>query len=105
VRSVHRGLTAARTEGGPGCGSALTGAQPPATPVHQSSPVGAQQREEHTGGSTRASLGLGRRRGGRVTAVQNRRRWRSVRGRLEHGEKRREAGRGVVNSGGGAHLL
>jgi hypothetical protein len=24
------------------------------------------------------------------------------RGRLEHGEKRREAGRGAVNSGGGA---
>jgi hypothetical protein len=38
-------------------------------------------------------------------AVQNRRRRRSVRGRLEHGEKRREAGRGVVNSGGGARLL
>jgi hypothetical protein len=31
--------------------------------------------------------------------VQNRRRRRSVRGRLEHGEKRREAGRGAVNSG------
>jgi hypothetical protein len=28
-----------------------------------------------------------------------------VRGRLERGEKRREAGRGAVNSGGGAHLL
>jgi hypothetical protein len=38
-------------------------------------------------------------------AVQNRRRRRSVRGRLEHGEKQREAGRGAVNSGGGARLL
>jgi hypothetical protein len=28
-----------------------------------------------------------------------------VRGRLERGEKRREAGRGAVNSGGGARLL
>jgi hypothetical protein len=34
-------------------------------------------------------------------------RWcrRSVRGRLERGEMRREARRGVVNSGSGAHLL
>jgi hypothetical protein len=38
-------------------------------------------------------------------AVQNRRWRRSVRGRLERGEKRREAGRGAVNSGGGARLL
>jgi hypothetical protein len=37
-------------------------------------------------------------------AVQNRRRRRSVRVRLKRGEKRREAGRGVVNSGGGARL-
>jgi hypothetical protein len=39
-----------------------------------------------------------------VTAVQNRRRRRSVRGRLERGEKRREAGRGAVNSGGRARF-
>jgi hypothetical protein len=35
--------------GGPGRGGALTGARPPAAPVHQSSPAGAQQREERTG--------------------------------------------------------
>jgi hypothetical protein len=91
--------------GGPGHGGALTRARPPAAPVHQSSPAGAQQREERTGSSTRASQGLRWRRGGRAMAVQNRRRRRSVRARLEHGEKRREAGRGVVNSGGGARLL
>jgi hypothetical protein len=91
--------------GGLGRGGALTGARPPAAPVHQSSPAGAQQREERTGSSTRASPGLGQRRGGRATTVQNRRRRRSLRGRLEHGEKRREVGRGVVNSGGGARLL
>jgi hypothetical protein len=94
-----------RQRGGPGRSGALTGARPPAAPVHQSSPAGAQQREERTGSSTRASPGLRRRRGVRATVVQNQRRWRSVRGRLKHGENRREAGRGVVNFGGGARLL
>jgi hypothetical protein len=68
-------------------GGALTGVRPLASPVHQFSPVGAQQRERSTGSSVRASPELGRRRGGRVMAVQNRRRRRSVRGRLECGEK------------------
>jgi hypothetical protein len=58
---------------------------------------GAKEREEHRE--------LGRQRGGRATVVQNRRRRRSVGVRLERGEKRREAGRGAVNSGGGARLL
>jgi hypothetical protein len=48
----------------------LTGAQPPATPVRQSSPAGVQQREERTGNSIRASPGLERRRGGGVTMVR-----------------------------------
>jgi hypothetical protein len=82
---------------------ALTGVRPPAAPVHQSSPVGAQKGERSTGSSARASPELGRRRGGRATAVQNRRRQRSVEARHERGEKRREAGRGAVKSGGGAH--
>jgi hypothetical protein len=86
-------------------GRALTGVRPPATPVHQSSPAGAQQRERSTGSSVRASPELGRWCEGRATAVQNRRWRRSVRGRLERGEKRREAGRGAVNSGCGARLL
>jgi hypothetical protein len=60
VRSVHRGPMAARTEGGPGRGGAFTRARPPASPVRQSSPAEAQQREERTGSSARASLGLGR---------------------------------------------
>jgi hypothetical protein len=70
--SVHRGPTAARTEGGPRHGGALTGAQPPAALVRQSSPAGAQQREERTGSSSRASPGLERRRGGRATMVKAR---------------------------------
>jgi hypothetical protein len=45
----------------------LTRAWAPATPEHGSSPAGVQQREVNTGNSARASLGLGRRQGGRVT--------------------------------------
>jgi hypothetical protein len=52
-----------------GHGGVLTGARPPAAPVRQSSPAGVQQREERTGNSTRASLGLERRQGGRATMV------------------------------------
>jgi hypothetical protein len=50
-------------------GGALTGAWPPAIPVHGSSPAGAQQREGSTGNSARVSPGsaggvaTGRRRG------------------------------------------
>jgi hypothetical protein len=72
--------------GGPGHGGALTGAQPPAAPVRQSSPAGVQQREERTRSSSRASSGLERHRGGRATMVKARWHRRSVRERLEHGE-------------------
>jgi hypothetical protein len=54
-----------------GHGGVLTGAQPPAVPVRQSSPAGVQQREELTGNSIRASPGLERRRGGRATTMQS----------------------------------
>jgi hypothetical protein len=57
--------------GGPGHGGMLTGAQPPAAPVRQSSPAGAQKGERCTGGSARASPELRRRCGGRATVVQN----------------------------------
>jgi hypothetical protein len=43
-------------------GSALSGVRPPAAPVHQSSPAGAQKRERSTGISARASPELGQRR-------------------------------------------
>jgi hypothetical protein len=86
-------------------GAALIGVRPPAAPVHQSSPAGVQKRERSTGSSARASPELGRRCGGRAMAVQNWRRQRSVEARLERGEKRREARRGAVMSGGGARLL
>jgi hypothetical protein len=50
---------------------ALTGAQPPAAPVRQSSPAGAQNGEGGTGSLIRASPGLERRRGGRATMIQS----------------------------------
>jgi hypothetical protein len=52
-----------RTDAGTdsGHGGVLTGARPPAAPVRQSSPAGAQQREESEGNSIRASPKLGRR--------------------------------------------
>jgi hypothetical protein len=91
--------------GGPGRSGVRTGAQPPAALVRQSSSAGAQQREECTGSSARASPGLRRRRGGRATAVKARRRWCSMRGLLRHGERGKEAGRGAVKLSGGALLL
>jgi hypothetical protein len=65
----------------------LTGARSPAAPVRQSSPARAQQREERTGSSSRASPGLERRRGGWATMVKARWCRRSVRGRLERRER------------------
>jgi hypothetical protein len=82
--------------GGPGHGGALTGARTPA---------GAQQKEERTGSSTRASPRLGWRRGGRATAVKARRHRCLVRGLLRCGERGKEARRGAVKLGGGARLL
>jgi hypothetical protein len=79
-------------------GGALTGARPPATPVRQSSPAGAQNGEGDTGSSSRASPGLERRRGGRATTGKARWCRRSVRGRLELGEREMRAGKGAENS-------
>jgi hypothetical protein len=45
---------------GAGHGGALTGTRPPAAPVRQSSPAGAQKGERSMGSSTRASPELGR---------------------------------------------
>jgi hypothetical protein len=77
-------------------GGALTGVRPPAAPVHQSSPAGAQKRER---GARGARLGPHRSSGGGVEAGRRRR---SVEARLERGEKRREDGRGAVKFRGGA---
>jgi hypothetical protein len=54
-----------------GHGGALTGAWPPAAPVRQSSPTGAQNGEGSEGNSARVSPELGRRCGGWATVVQN----------------------------------
>jgi hypothetical protein len=70
---------------------ALTGVRPPAAPVLQSSPTGAQKRERSTGSSTRASPELGRQRGDRATAVARRGHGNSV-GRVSStGEEKRRA--------------
>jgi hypothetical protein len=50
---------------------ALTGAWPPAAPVRQSSPTGAQNGEGSEGNLARVSMELRRRCGGRATVVQN----------------------------------
>jgi hypothetical protein len=52
-------------------GGVLTGAWPPAAPVRQSSPVGAQNGEGSEGNSARVSPELRQRCGGRATVVQN----------------------------------
>jgi hypothetical protein len=54
-----------------GHGGVLNGAWPPAAPVRQSSPAGAQNGEGSEGNSARVSRELGRRCGGRATVVQN----------------------------------
>jgi hypothetical protein len=71
-------------------GGALAGAWPPATPEHESSPTGAEQREGKTRNPARASLGLGRRRGDRPTVRkwQQREARASGEGKSEMGEVR-----------------
>jgi hypothetical protein len=54
-----------------GHGSVLTGTWPPAAPVRQSSPAGAQNGEGSEGNSTRVSPEFGRRCGGRAMVVHN----------------------------------
>jgi hypothetical protein len=54
-----------------GHGGALTGAWPPAAPVHQSSPTGAHNGEGSEGNSAWVSPELRWRCGGRATVVQN----------------------------------
>jgi uncharacterized protein with von Willebrand factor type A (vWA) domain len=88
-----------------GHGGALTGARPLAAPVRQSSPAAAQNGEGGTGSSSRASLGLERRRGGRAMTGTARWCWRSVRERLELREREMRAGKGAVKLGEVAHLL
>jgi hypothetical protein len=51
--------------------SALTRAWPPAAPVRQSSPTGAQNREGSEGNSAQVSPELERHCGGRAMVVQN----------------------------------
>jgi hypothetical protein len=79
VHRVHVSVDRPRVLGPPwtdagadrGHGGMLTGAWPPAAPVHQSSPAGAQNGEGSEGNSTRVSPELRWRCGGRATVVQN----------------------------------
>jgi hypothetical protein len=75
-----------------GHGGALTGAWPPAAPVRQSSPVGAQNGEGSEGNSARVSPEVGRHRGGWATTVQNGE-------AVALGERAAQAGRGGNRSG------
>jgi hypothetical protein len=67
---------------------------------HDRSLETAQWREGCTESPSRASPGRGWWCGDRATVVKRRRRWHSIRAVLEHGEKRRRAGRGEVEDGG-----
>jgi hypothetical protein len=73
-----------------GHGGALTGARPPASAEHGSSPTGVQQREGNVGNSEGGTLRHEQWCGGRLSAVQNRRRRCSVEAVLKRGENRRE---------------
>jgi hypothetical protein len=84
---------------------ALTGAWPPAAPVHQSSPAGAQNGEGSTGSSARASQVLWRGCGGQATVVQNREVATLGEDTAQACRGGKEAGKGVVLLGGGARLL
>jgi hypothetical protein len=88
-----------------GRGGVLIGARPPATPVRQSSPTGAQNGEGGTGSSSRVSSGLERRRGGRATTAKARWCQRSVRGRLELVEREMRTGKGAMKLREVARLL
>jgi hypothetical protein len=79
-------------------GGALTEARPPAAPVRQSSPAGAQNGEGGTRSSIRASPGLERRRGGRAMMMQSGE-------TVALGERVAQPGRGAVNTGEVARLL
>jgi hypothetical protein len=83
----------------------LTGALPTGGPVHESSPQPLGKNEELIRVQSRASPEVEEQRGGRATAVKIRRRLCSVRALLRRGERGKEAGRGAVKLGGGAHLL
>jgi hypothetical protein len=83
----------------------LTGALPIGAPVHESSPRPLGKNEELIGVRSRASPEVEEQRGGWAMAVKIRRRRCSVRALLGCGERGKEAGRGAVKLGGGAHLL
>jgi hypothetical protein len=75
--------------GSSGRGGVLTRARPPATPGHNSSPSGAEKREESTGNSSHASPELKWWCGGRATTVKQRREWNSTAEAHKHGERER----------------
>jgi hypothetical protein len=102
ARLVHRGPTPARTTG--------TVARSPELGLRPLRCAKARRRGRKTerggtGSSSRASPGLERRRGGQVTTGKARWCRRSVRGRLELGEREMIAGKGAVKLKEVARLL
>jgi hypothetical protein len=102
-----RSSVAPWTHGGAdkGHGGALTGAWPPAAPVRQSSPAGAQNGEGSEGNSARVSPELERRCGGRATVVPNGEAAALSERAAQAGRGEIGAGRGAVKLREGAHLL
>jgi hypothetical protein len=88
-----------------GHGGVLTGACPPASAEHGSSPAGVQLREGNAGNLVGGSPRRGQRCGGRATVRKQPRGGRSAIG--EHGlqERGSVSWGGAVKSGGGARLL
>jgi hypothetical protein len=88
MNSVHGSWTSAGVAGPPwthggadrGLGGALTGAWPPASAEHVSSPAGVQQREENAGNPVGGSPRHGQQCGGRATVRKQPRGGRSATG-------------------------
>jgi hypothetical protein len=88
-----------------GRGGVLAGVWPLATPKHVSTPARVQQREGSVGSPSRASPGLKRQCGDRVTAEKLWRRGNSMVAVLELGGRGKMRGGGVANGSMGLLLL
>jgi hypothetical protein len=89
----------------PGHGGGLARARPPTAPGLESSPVEVRDREGRVVNSFRCSPRCEGWRGGRATAAKWQRGGSSSGAVLVLGERRRRAGRGAVEDGGGPHLI
>jgi hypothetical protein len=88
-----------------GHGGTLTGAWPPAAPVRQSSPAGAQNGEGSEGNSARVSPELERCCGGQATTVQNAEAAALGERATQEGREGNRSGERCLEAREGAHLL